>query len=424
MTGPSLPRFTEAGSFRRVAHGAAGHDAAAGAVRRRWRAGSPAVGLRWHGGGADAVWDDGVVSLDLHRGAEVERRTSRRHGRADASADRLALTLTGDQVTAFVREDDAWVARARADLPAVPGRHRRGRAATSRRRAGSGSSGCATCGWSSHADGTPYREPGGGVLLTASSAGPGGFRTGHTSVWALDPATLRPRPPRRPLLPPRRRRARRPRHPPGARRRAAGWSRTSTWGGFDRRRHPRVGLALATSEADLTRGGHVLDARPWPVPTDGASVGTWDPHLVRDGDRWLVTYVSATAFFRFHPVVAEGVALDDLRLRAAAPRRTATEGPTLTRLDGRWWVLASDGRDGRRGQRAQYPVLDLDLREHGVLDAALPGQPPLADAPERRAGSTCSWASTATAAGGPLLGYGSHGRVRFQRGVTRRGIGS
>ncbi len=70
----------------------------------------------------------------------------------------------------------------------------------------------------------------------------------------------------------------------------------------------------------------MLDARPWPVPTDGRSVGTWDPHLVRDGDRWLVTYVSATAFFRFHPVVAEGPDLDDLgsaRRRRAGPRPRA-----------------------------------------------------------------------------------------------------
>ena len=120
----------------------------------------------------------------------------------------------------------------------------------------------------------------------------------------------------------------------------------------------------------------MLDARPWPVPTDGRSVGTWDPHLVRDGDRWLVTYVSATAFFRFHPVVAEGRDLGDLRLRAAASGRTATEGPTLAQLDGRWWVLASDGRDGRRGQRAQYPVLDLDLHQHGVVDAPYPSNLP------------------------------------------------
>ena len=131
----------------------------------------------------------------------------------------------------------------------------------------------------------------------------------------------------------------------------------------------------------------MLDAVRWPVPTDGRSVGTWDPHLVRERDRWLVTYVSATAFFRFHPVVAEGDDLADLRLRAAAPQRTATEGPTLTRLEGRWWVLASDGRDGRRGQRARYPVLDLDLREHGTLDAHYPTNLPWPTLLEHRRGA-------------------------------------
>ena len=35
-------------------------------------------------------------------------------------------------------------------------------------------------------------------------------------------------------------------------------------------------------------------------------------------------------------------------------------------------VLASDGRDSRRGQRARFPVLDLDLDDLGVLDAPYP----------------------------------------------------
>ena len=35
-------------------------------------------------------------------------------------------------------------------------------------------------------------------------------------------------------------------------------------------------------------------------------------------------------------------------------------------------MLASDGRDGRRGQRARYPMFDLAMAEVGELAAAYP----------------------------------------------------
>lgn len=412
MPGPSLPRFTEAGWRRPLALVQPGtalppapHAAVEGGLDR--------VGLRWGGGGADAVWHDGTVSLDLHASGQVERRTSRRHGRAGDDADRLALTLTGNHVTAFVREQGRWVARARAELdgppPGTP------EAAGDVDTAGRfGQLGLRDLRVVTHADGTPYREPDGTVLLTASSAGPGGFRSGHASVWALDPATLDLTHRADHFF--RRDGGVHGDHATHLVRDGGRWLvAASTWADFDRRLNPRVALTLATSDADLTRGCHVLDARPWRVPVDGRSVGTWDPHLVRDGERWLVTYVSAAAFFRFHPVVAEGPDLDDLRLRAAASRRTATEGPTLTCLEDRWWVLASDGRDGRRRQRARYPVLDLDLREHGVLDAAYPTNlpwPTLLVTGEEH----LLIGFDGTREGGPLLPYGSHGRVSFQRG--------
>ena len=159
MPGPSLPRFTDAGSRRPVALVQPGtdlppapHAAVEGALSR--------VGLRWAGGGADAVWHDGTVSLDLHDGGQVERRTSRRHGRADDGADRLALALTGDHVTAFVREPGTWVARARAELPATPA----GTPAAAGDVASAGrfgQLGLRDLRLVTHADGTPYREPGG-----------------------------------------------------------------------------------------------------------------------------------------------------------------------------------------------------------------------------------------------------------------------
>jgi hypothetical protein len=194
---------------------------------------------------------------------------------------------------------------------------------------------------------------------------------------------------------------------------------TSTWGDLDvttpeRRRRASVSVTLAESTADLTRGRHVLDTRELRLPTDGfTSVATWDPHLVRDGDRWLVGYVSAPKLFRFHPVLAAGPSLDDLTLLAADPDRRATEGTTLLRVEQGWRVVASDGRDGRRGQRKAYPVFDLDLRQVGALDAAyltnLPW-PALARDPDRQGG----WLMVAfngRPAGGAVLGYGTHGDV-------------
>ena len=97
---------------------------------------------------------------------------------------------------------------------------------------------------------------------------------------------------------------------------------------------------------------------------------------MHDGDRWLVGYVSARRFFRFHPVLATGPSLDALTLLAEAGDRRATEGTTLVRVEDRWWVVASDGRDGRRGERRGYPVFDLRLRQVGALDAPYPSNLP------------------------------------------------
>jgi hypothetical protein len=194
---------------------------------------------------------------------------------------------------------------------------------------------------------------------------------------------------------------------------------TSTWGDFDRRR-PSVGCALASTTIDLTRGSHVLDTSPLQVPVDGlGSLGTWDPHLVRDDDgTWLVAFVSATGWFRFHPALATGPSLDRLRLRAADPGRTATEGVTLVRRptapEG-WWVLASDGRDGPDGRRARYPVLDLHLREHGRLRAAYPSNLPWPTLVDRPGHDPLLVGFDGTRAGGPLLGYGTHGDLVLQR---------
>ena len=160
----------------------------------------------------------------------------------------------------------------------------------------------------------------------------------------------------------------------------------------------------------------MLDTTELPLPTDGfTSVAVWDPHLVREDDRWLVGFVSASRFFRFHPALAAGPSLDDLTLVAAAPDRRATEGTTLLRVDGELLVLASDGRDGRRGERARFPVFGTDLVERGALDAPYPTNLPVADARPRGRPLADGRLQRRAVRAAALLGYGTHGDVVIMR---------
>jgi hypothetical protein len=372
------------------------------------------------------TYDGTGAGLEVTAGGRTTTHRSRRHGRPDGPVTELGLTLTGTHLSVLTRADGPWTVRGRIDLtgrvdtrdeswladlaPASRG------ALTDVRAGGFGQLGLRDVRQVTHADGTTYRLDG-SVLLTATSAGPGFFDTAHTSVWSLDPATLELSH-RSDLF------FRRPDRPGAFGDHATHLVRdgerwlvaTSTWGDFDRRRAgATVAVTLAETSDDLLSGRHLLDTRPLVLPTTGLqSVGVWDPHLVRTDDGWLVGFVTAPRFFRFHPALATGPSLDALSLRAAATDRIATEGTTLMRLDGSWRVLASDGRDGRRGQRRAYPVFDLDLREVGALDAPYPTNIPWPTlVPDGD-----SWllvGFNGRPYGGPLPGYGTHGDVVFAR---------
>lgn len=378
------------------------------------------------------TWDGARVSLQLTHGRGTEQVRSRRHGRARARPTRLGLTLTGSQLTALTEEDGVWVARARVDLRdrldtrdaallaqlRVEGRH--GRLVAG----GFGQLGLRDIRLVTTAEGEPLTE-GSRVWLSATSAGPGFFDTGHTSIWRLDLAGLDPARPMHPASPTLEHTAdlyfRRPDKPGVFGDHATHVVRdgdrwlvaTSTWGDFTRARGVRA--TIAETSADVLDGEHVLDTRELPLPTDGfTSVGVWDPHLLRHRDTWHVGYVSARRFFRFHPVVASGPTLSDLRLRAAATARVATEGTTLLEVDGELLVLASDGRDGRRGERERFPVFDLDLAPCGALDAPYPSNLPWPTL-LRHDGRWWLVAFNGRPAGGPLPGYGTHGDVVLMR---------
>ncbi|GAA1915714.1 hypothetical protein [Nocardioides hwasunensis] len=382
---------------------------------------------------------EGSVSLTLAAGGATRVLRSRRFHRAVDPAE-LGLTLTGTHLTAWSREAGGWVARARHDLRGVVDTRDAATLADLRvelPEAGGcagrfGQLGLRDTRLVTEEDGTPLRD-GDALWVTATSAGPGFFDTAHTSVWRLDPtdltlehtADLYFRRPDRPGV--------FGDHATHLVRSDGRWLvATSTWGDFEQpttragRRTPAgLRVTLADSDADLLRGAHVLDTRELPLPTEGlGSIATWDPHLVRHDERWLVGFVSARRFFDFHPALAGGPSLDDLRLLGAATDRRATEGTTIVDVDGELVVLASDGRDSRRQHRARFPTFDLAMRDTGLLEASYPTNlpwPSLARVDDAWLMATFD----GRPAGGRLLGYGTHGdlvvmRSRPSAGTTLR----
>jgi hypothetical protein len=383
---------------------------------------------------------DGLrVWLEVTTGSGRTSHASRRHGRVGRGVGRFALTLTGTMLTALTCQGGAWVARARVDLTEVGIEPRyeswlRGLTAGHEgsaegvRSGAFGQLGLRDIRVVTYADGSPFREDDGTLLLTATSAGPGFFPTAHTSVWALDPVTYDLV--HRAALYFRRDGLVYGDHATHLVRDGDEWLvTTSTWGGFkapDKTDPSKpwspVGVVMARTDTDLTRGEHVLDATPLALPTESpeighsASVGVWDPHLLRRDGEWLVGYVSARKYFDFHPMLASGPSLDALSLRAARTDRTATEGTTLVPLGGTVVVGASDGRDNPRRVRARYPIFDLDLNEVAELRSAYvtnlpwPTLIPVGD----------EWLHVAfdgTPHGGRLPGYGTHGEVLISRSV-------
>jgi hypothetical protein len=412
-----LPRFVEAGSARPIEVARAGSlaEPLAPYVCLEVPADAPVTLALVSGSDRLAATYDGAgCGLAVTAGGRTSEHRSRRHGRPEASVERVALTLTGTRLAVLTREAGHWWVRGWVDLRDRVAVHDEewlsDVVAEGGELRGFGQLGLRDVRLVTHADGSPYRE-GSEALLTATRAGPGFFDTAHTSVWSLDPATLALRHRSDVFF-------RRP-HQPGAYgdhashllRDGDRWLlATSTWGDFDHRRDgATVEATLAETTADLLSGRHVLDTRRLALPTTGlTSVGVWDPHLVRTDDGWLAAYVSATKFFRFHPVLATGPSLDDLTLRSAVSGHRETEGVTLLRIDGGWRLLASDGVASR------YPVFDLDAREVGALDAPYPSNIPWPTILDVDGGQLLI-GFDGEPVGGRLVGYGSHGAVRFAR---------
>ena len=354
---------------------------------------------------------------------------SRRFAKA-IDPTQLGLTLTGHDLTAWTHEAGDWVARARYNVCDDLDAHdedllasRTVETPVGATTGAFGQLGLRDVRLVSHADGSPLRD-GRALWLSATSAGPGHFDSGHTSIWRLDPATceldhsadLWFRRPDRPGV--------FGDHATHVVRDDERWLvATSTWGDFrlpttraGRRTRSTLRTTLATTQVDLLRGTHVLDTVELPLPTDGlGSIAIWDPHLVRHDYRWHVGFVSARRFFDFHPALAVGESLDSLALAGAAPERTATEGTTLVPLpDGRLVVAASDGRDNRRPFRERYPVWDASMTAVGHLRAPYPTNIPWPTVvPDGDGWLLIAFNGRPT--GGPLLPYGTHGDLVVMR---------
>jgi hypothetical protein len=173
----------------------------------------------------------------------------------------------------------------------------------------------------------------------------------------------------------------------------------SSWGDFD---FAGVRVNYVRTRANVLCGVHVLPTTPLPLPT---TVSAWDPAMTRINGQWYVAFVESPAqspAFVFHPALARGRTLESLSSVGADLTVDQTEGTIIQRIDGQWYVLASDG-DARL-----YKVYDLRMRPQGTLNA--PYGTNIPHPMVVRARNTW-WLLTfdGTQYAEPVLGYGGHG---------------
>lgn len=264
-----------------------------------------------------------------------------------------------------------------------------------------------------HADGSLFTDSGGTAYLTATCAGLGFFRQAHWGVFSFDPdrpGSLR----QTAHLYARRDGLVLGDHAGQLVRDGDRWLlAVSSWGDFspDRGVHVRH---LATAD-DLLHGVHRLETERTSLPT---TVSAWDPGMARVDGRWFVSYVESPSQepFEFHPALAATTAdrwHEGLEQVGAAEGMRQCEGPVLTRVEGRWWLLASDGH------AREYPVFDLAMNRVGSLEAPYGTNIPHPQVVASPSGGQSLWTFDGTQYDEHVLGYGSHGDVLVMRTVER-----
>jgi len=183
----------------------------------------------------------------------------------------------------------------------------------------------------------------------------------------------------------------------------------STWGDFD---YEGIHVRHLTTEEDLLSGVHVLESQELTLPTE---VGTWDPSFTRIDDRWHVAFVESPSQnpFDFHPALAVGApggSYDSgLEMVGSDESVRECEGPIIQRLEGEWYVLASN-KDSQ-----EYPVYDLSMRRVGMLDAPYVTNIPHPQILNLPQGAPMLVTFDGTPFGEKVLGYGTHGDVVIMR---------
>ena len=181
---------------------------------------------------------------------------------------------------------------------------------------------------------------------------------------------------------------------------------TSSWGDFvDGGVHARH----TSTTSDVLSGVHLLETEATPLPT---LAGSWDPAITKIDGRWHVAFVESPSQkpFDFHPALAQGPKgaatwHEVLELVGAAVDLHQCEGPILQWIDGRWWLLASDG-DNRL-----YPVFNLDMHRVGRLDAPYQTNIPHPQVVPLPEGGHLMVSFNGTQYAEKIMGYGGHGDV-------------
>lgn len=253
-----------------------------------------------------------------------------------------------------------------------------------------------------HADGRPYVKDG-KLFLTMTNAGLGFFQQAHWAVWTLDLADPSKLDQVATLFFERDGvvlgdHAGQIVHDDGRFILAM-----SSWGDFD---GDGVHVRHTTTRDDVLSGVHVLATERLALPT---TISSWDPSLTKIDGHWHVAFVESPTqqpSFVFHPALAAGPRdadyADGLSLVGADTELEQTEGTILQKIDGEWYLLASDGH------ARHYPVYDLSLRRLGVLDAPYGSNIPH---PMLVPVDGDWWLITfdGTQYAEPVLGYGGHG---------------
>ncbi len=357
------------------------------------------------------------LTLEIRRGG---RRRVVRRKRLRFEGGRLAFALCENQVTGLVDTGAGWqpvlttrdrvaaLVDLRAEAELARYRYAYGGAGVTGVRAGLfGMTGLRDPHVVQNADGTPYLRDG-RIHLTWTCAGLGFFQQAHWSVWSLDPAA-----------------------PADMRLEAHLFTRrdglvlgdhagqlvrdgdrwlvaTSSWGDFT---PGSIHVRHTETTADLLSGVHLLETVPTALPTDA---GTWDPSLTRVDGSWRVAFVESPSQdpFDFHPALARTGSpdwTDALERVGAADDLHQCEGPILATVGDTTWLLASDGH------ARHYPVLDLEFRRVGQLDAPYPSNIPHPQLVPDGSGGWLLVTFEGTQYAESTMGYGGHGDVVVMR---------